>query len=122
MEIYKDFRFEAAHHLPNVPAGHKCARLHGHSFHLRIYIKGEPDAHSGWIMDYGDIKQRFAPVYDALDHRYLNDIEGLDNPTSENLVRWIWQKLRPQLPQLSRVVLQETCTSGCVYHGPDTES
>lgn len=117
MQIFKVFRIEAAHRLPNLPASHKCSRLHGHSFRVKIYISGEPGARSGWIMDFAELKQAFAPVFDALDHRYLNEIPGLDNPTSENLARWIWQRLQPALPQLAKVVIAETCTSGCVYRG-----
>jgi len=119
MEIYKEFTFEAAHLLPNVPAGHKCARLHGHSWQAAIYVAGEIDPESGWIMDYGDIKKVFASLYEQLDHRYLNDIPGLENPTSEVLAKWIWDRLQPDLPQLSQVVINETCTSGCIYRGPD---
>ncbi|ROS01317.1 preQ(0) biosynthesis protein QueD [Sinobacterium caligoides] len=117
MEIYKDFIFEAAHLLPNVPAGHKCGRLHGHSFHVRLYISGEIGEKSGWIMDFGDIKGIFKPIYDRLDHYYLNDIPGLENPTSEVLAKWIWQQLKPELPQLSCIEIKETCTSGCIYRG-----
>jgi 6-pyruvoyltetrahydropterin/6-carboxytetrahydropterin synthase len=118
VEIFKDFHFEAAHRLPNVPAGHKCERLHGHSFQLRVYVAGEPSGPSGWIMDFGDIKAACKPVVERLDHYYLNDIEGLDNPTSENLCRWIWERLAPRLPGLSAVEIRETCTSGCIYRGP----
>lgn len=114
-EIYKDFVVEAAHRLPNVPAGHKCARLHGHSFHIRIYVAGEVGEASGWVMDFKEIKDCFAPIFSLLDHNYLNEIPGLENPTSENIARWIWKKLKPQLAQLSRVEIKETCTSGCVY-------
>ena len=117
MEIYKDFTFEAAHHLPNVPEGHKCARLHGHSFAVRIYVCDAVDPYTGWVMDFGEIKRLFKPVYNQLDHYYLNDIAGLENPTSENLCRWIWQQLKPTLPILSKVEIKETCTSGCVYIG-----
>ena len=117
MEIFKEFHFEAAHRLPNVPEGHKCARLHGHSFQVRLTVSGSADAHSGWVMDFGDIKQAFKPVLDQLDHYYLNDIEGLENPTSENIARWIWRKLEPTLPQLSAVEIRETCTTGCIYRG-----
>ena len=103
--------------MPNVPEGHKCARLHGHSFQVRISIEGPVGEQSGWVMDFGDIKAAFAPIYAQLDHHYLNDIEGLENPTSENLAAWIWQKLKPALPQLSSVRIKETCTSGCIYRG-----
>lgn len=116
-EIYKDFHFEAAHRLPHVPAGHKCARLHGHSFHVRIYVRGETGVHSGWVLDFADIKTAFAPLLDQLDHYYLNDIAGLENPTSEHIARWIWERLLPALPQLHAVEIRETCTSGCIYRG-----
>jgi len=119
MEIYKEFRFESAHRLPNVPAGHKCSRLHGHSFKGVIYVEGEIDERAGWIMDYGDIKKVFRPIYEQLDHNYLNDIDGLENPTSEVLAKWIWDRLKPDLPGLSRVVINETCNSGCIYRGED---
>jgi 6-pyruvoyltetrahydropterin/6-carboxytetrahydropterin synthase len=117
MEIYKEFHFEAAHRLPNVPEGHKCARLHGHSFHVRIVLAGDVGETSGWIMDFADLKTAFAPLHDQLDHRYLNDIPGLENPTSENLARWIWDRLKPDLPLLNSVEIRETCTSGCIYRG-----
>ena len=117
MDIYKEFHFEAAHQLPNVPEGHKCARLHGHSFHVRIFLSGPVGEASGWVMDFAELKQFFAPLHDALDHRYLNDISGLENPTSENIARWIWRELASDLPLLSAVEVRETCTSGCVYRG-----
>jgi 6-pyruvoyltetrahydropterin/6-carboxytetrahydropterin synthase len=117
MEIYKEFTFEAAHLLPNVPAGHKCGRLHGHSFRIEVHVTGELDATLGWIMDYADIKRLVKPVIARLDHYYLNDIPGLDNPTSEVIARWLWQQLKPSLAMLSKIVVKETCTSGCVYTG-----
>lgn len=119
MEIFKEFTFEAAHRLPNVPEGHKCARLHGHSFRVALHVAGPVDAYHGWVLDFGDIKTAFQPLYDQLDHHYLNEIPGLENPTSEHLARWIWERLKPDLPQLSQVVVHETCTSGCVYRGED---
>ena len=117
MEIYKEFSFEAAHLLPNVPEGHQCGRLHGHSFLVTIGIEGPVGEHSGWIIDFAELKQAFNPIYKQLDHYYLNDITGLENPTSENLAKWIWQRLKPQLPLLSRVEIKETCSSGCIYKG-----
>ncbi|GIK33473.1 MAG: 6-carboxy-5,6,7,8-tetrahydropterin synthase [Gammaproteobacteria bacterium] len=119
MEIYKEFMFEAAHRLPNVPEGHRCARLHGHSWKGTLYVRGAVGEHSGWIMDYADIRKAFDPLYQQLDHNYLNDIEGLENPTSEVLAKWIWARLKPRLPGLSRVVINETCTSGCIYQGEE---
>jgi 6-pyruvoyltetrahydropterin/6-carboxytetrahydropterin synthase len=117
MEIYKEFTFEAAHLLPNVPAGHKCGRLHGHSFRVEVHVAGELDATLGWIMDYADIKKLVKPVIARLDHYYLNDIPGLENPTSEVIARWLWRELKAVLPQLSKIVVKETCTSGCIYSG-----
>jgi len=117
MDLFKVFQIEAAHRLPAVPPGHKCARLHGHSFRIEVHLRGEVDPVFGWVMDFADVKRAFAPVFEALDHRYLNDIEGLENPTSENLARWIWQRLQPDLPLLAKIVVHETCTSGCAYTG-----
>ena len=116
MEIFKEFTFEAAHRLPNVPADHKCARLHGHSYRVEIHVTGEVGEISGWVIDFQDLKDAFAPLHDQLDHRYLNEVEGLKNPTSEVLARWIWERLADVLP-LSQVLVRETCTSGCVYRG-----
>jgi len=118
MEIYKEFTFEAAHRLPNVHPGHKCARLHGHSFRVEIHVRGEVGLQSGWVLDFADIADAFKPLRERLDHNYLNEIEGLSNPTSELLAEWIWIKLQSALPSLSKVVVCETCTSGCVYCGP----
>lgn len=117
MEIWKEFTFEAAHLLPNLPDGHKCKRLHGHSYRVRVYVGGEPDAKLGWIVDFAEIAEACEPVRRRLDHYYLNDIEGLENPTSEVLVVWIWERLKPSLPSLRRVEVSETCTSGCSYEG-----
>ena len=118
MDIFKAFTIEAAHRLPNVPDGHKCARLHGHSFRIELHVSGEPDPRLGWVMDFADLKAAFQPVYDRLDHHYLNDIPGLENPTSERLAIWLWEQVKPRVPLLSEVVVHETCTSGCRYRGP----
>ena len=117
MEIFRVFQVEAAHFLPNVPEGHKCRRLHGHSFRIEVHVEGPVGADSGWVMDFADLKRAFQPVFERLDHYCLNDIEGLENPTSENLARWIWAQLAPGLPGLDRIVVQETCTAGCIYRG-----
>jgi 6-pyruvoyltetrahydropterin/6-carboxytetrahydropterin synthase len=118
MQIFKEFTFEAAHRLPCVPDDHKCWRLHGHSYRVEVHIAGSVDAGHGWVTDFADINEAFRPVHDQLDHRYLNEVDGLDNPTSENLARWIWFRLEGVLP-LSRVIVRETCTSGCIYEGED---
>ncbi len=117
MEIFKEFSIEAAHWLPNVPAGHKCGRLHGHSFHLELHISGSVDPHLGWVLDFADVKKAFKGIEDQIDHRCLNEVPGLENPTSENLARWLWLRLKPELPALSSIVVKETCTSGCIYTG-----
>lgn len=119
MEIFKVFTIEAAHRLPNVPEEHKCGRLHGHSFRIEIHLSGDVGEDSGWVQDFADIKSVFKPFYDQLDHHYLNEVEGLENPTSENFARWIWERVHPQLPLLSKVIVNETCTCGCVYDGRD---
>lgn len=119
MEIYKKFTFEAAHLLPNVPEGHKCKRLHGHSFEVTLFVSGSVGEKTGWVADFADVKAAFKPYYARLDHNYLNDIEGLENPTSENIARWIWRQMKPELPDLSKVKVRETCTAGCVYRGED---
>jgi len=117
MEIFKEFTIEAAHHLPNVPVGHKCGRLHGHSFRIEIHVRGPVDPTLGWVIDFAEIKAAFKKIEEVLDHRYLNEVAGLENPTSENLAKWIWDQARPGLPLLSKVIVRETCTSGCVYEG-----
>jgi 6-pyruvoyltetrahydropterin/6-carboxytetrahydropterin synthase len=117
LELRKTFQFEAAHLLPNLPESHKCRRLHGHSFRAEIVVAGECDPKLGWVMDYADISDAFKPLWEQLDHRYLNEIAGLENATSENIAVWIWQRLKPKLPQLIEVVVAETCTARCVYRG-----
>lgn len=116
-EIAKELSFEAAHRLPHVPPGHKCARLHGHSFRVKVTVAGEVDPHTGWVIDFSAVKEAFEPLHKILDHNYLNEVEGLDNPTSENLARWIWVRLEKALPGLSEIVVHETCTSSCIYRG-----
>jgi 6-pyruvoyltetrahydropterin/6-carboxytetrahydropterin synthase len=117
LEIFKAFTLESAHRLPNVPPGHKCARVHGHSFRVEIHVRGPLDPALGWVMDFADVKAAFEPLFQQLDHRYLNDVPGLENPTSENLARWIWRRLEPGLPTLCAVIVHETCTSGVRYTG-----
>ncbi len=117
MRLEKSFRFEAAHWLPNVPAGHKCGRMHGHSFKITVVVEGSIDPEVGWVMDFAVIKEVFAPIEEQLDHYCLNEVEGLENPTSEVLAKWIWDKMFSDLPQLVEVVVEETCTCRCVYTG-----
>lgn len=117
MEIFKVFTIEAAHRLPHVPAGHKCGRLHGHTFQIEVHVQGPIDPKLGWIIDFADIKSAFRPIEEQIDHNYLNEVEGLENPTSENVARWVWRNLKPSLPCLSKIVIRETCSSGCIYAG-----
>ncbi|MGH8023922.1 MAG: 6-carboxytetrahydropterin synthase QueD [Limisphaerales bacterium] len=117
MELRKTFQFEAAHRLPRLPETHKCWRLHGHSFKVEIAVAGECDPATGWLMDYADLSAAFQPVWEKLDHYYLNEIAGLENPTSENIAAWIWMSLKPKLPLLTEVVVAETCTARAVYRG-----
>src|SRR5262245_30544723 len=116
-ELFKAFIFEASHRLPNVPDGHKCGRLHGHSFRGAIVVRGDVGLPTGWIVGLPVVKRVFQPYFDQLEHNYLNDVAGLDNPTSENLARWIWDRLRSELPGLSKVIVHETCSAGAVYEG-----
>lgn len=122
MEIYKRFRFEAAHYLPHLPDAHKCRRMHGHSFEVELRLRGPVDDWLGWVVDFADVKRAFAGLEERLDHRLLNEVEGLENPTSENIARWIWRHVEPELSGLSAVVVRETCTAGCVYSGDQDRS
>ncbi|HEV3225654.1 MAG TPA: 6-carboxytetrahydropterin synthase QueD [Acidimicrobiales bacterium] len=117
MDVFKEFTFEAAHRLPKVPPEHKCARLHGHSFHVAVHVEGEPGDESGWVLDFADIQRAFAPLQEQLDHRYLNEVHGLENPTSERIAIWIWERLSITLTGLCKVVVRETCTAGVEYSG-----
>jgi len=117
VELVKDFRFEAAHWLPNVPEGHKCRRMHGHSFRGEVAVRGEVDPATGWLIDFADLKKAVDPIIHELDHYCLNDIPGLSNPTSEMVAVWLWNRLAPQIPILHRVTIEETCSSRCHYFG-----
>jgi 6-pyruvoyltetrahydropterin/6-carboxytetrahydropterin synthase len=118
IELVKDFRFEAAHYLPLVPEGHKCRRMHGHSFRGEVAVRGAIDPATGWVMDFAELKAAVNPLVKRLDHYLLNEIEELENPTSEVLSVWIWKQLAPTLPLLYRVTIEETCSSRCHYFGP----
>ncbi len=117
MELRKTFQFEAAHLLPLLPRSHKCRRLHGHSFKVDIVVAGECDPKLGWLMDYAEITRVFKPIWKKLDHHYLNEIPGLENPTSECVAVWIWKRLKRKLPLLTEVVVAETCNAQCRYRG-----
>lgn len=116
-EIFREFTFEAAHRLPYVPKDHKCSRLHGHSYRIQVRLSGPVGEDTGWVVDFGEITDAWKPLHDVLDHYYLNEVPGLENPTSENLARWIWERLAINLDGLSEVVVRETCASGCSYRG-----
>jgi 6-pyruvoyltetrahydropterin/6-carboxytetrahydropterin synthase len=117
-ELVKEFRFEAAHSLPFVSEGHRCARLHGHSYRIEIIVKGEIDDAMGWVIDYSDISKVVKPIVkNELDHRLLNDIEGLENPTSEILARWLWRRIKPDIQELHCISVAETESSKCLYYG-----
>ena len=116
MKIFKDFTFEAAHKLPLVPQDHKCFNLHGHSFKVRVCVEGPLDSF-GWVMDFSELKKICAPYIKKLDQSYLNEIPGLENPTSENIAIWLWNNLIGHLQNLSSIEVMETCNSGCEYSG-----
>ena len=117
MRVFKEYGFEAAHRLPGLPDGHPCGRLHGHSFRCEVHVAGELDPVRGWVVDFAVLDAAFAPLREVLDHHYLNEVEGLENPTAENIARWIWRRLAESLPGLEQVVVRETCDAGCVYRG-----
>ena len=117
VELNHKFSFDPAHSLPNAPEDHKCRRLHGHTFHVEVQVSGPVGETSGWVMDYGQMKEVVRPVIAQLDHRHLNEIEGLENPTSEHIAMWIWNRIADGLPGLTAVCIHETCNTGCTYRG-----
>jgi len=117
MIIYKSFTFDSAHFLPNVPEGHKCKNMHGHTYQLTVFIDGKIVEPEGWVIDFADLKKHINPIINQLDHHCLNDLPGLENPTSENLSVWLWSKIKPLIPGLKRIELNETATSGVIYKG-----
>jgi 6-pyruvoyltetrahydropterin/6-carboxytetrahydropterin synthase len=117
MDIFNRFSLEAARRLPNLPPEHPCSRVHGHSFQIEVHVCGPLDAQLGWVIDFADIQRAWQPIHARLDHRYLNEVEGLENPTSERLAQWIWQRLHLALPGLAKIVVMETAASGCIYRG-----
>ncbi len=117
VRLVHEFKFEAAHRLPKVPKGHKCERLHGHSFKIELTVAGPVNPDTGWFIDFSVIYDAWAPLFDQLDHNYLNDVVGLENPTSENLAAWIWDALKVKLPSLAQVTVFETCDARCEYTG-----
>jgi 6-pyruvoyltetrahydropterin/6-carboxytetrahydropterin synthase len=118
VELMKEYRFEAAHRLPRVPEGHKCARVHGHSYKVELLVTGPVDPTTGWLIDFGMIDDSWAELNGRLDHRYLNDVPGLENSTCETLAAYIWGAVAARIPLLSAVTIWETADSKCTYRGP----
>ena len=120
--LSKTYSIEAAHRLPMVGAGHKCSRLHGHSFRITLRITGDIDPERGWIIDFAEIDEAWKPIHDAIDHRYLNEIPGLENPTSEILARWIFDRITLTRGRLVAVTIAETCDAACTVYADDDET
>lgn len=117
MEIFKKYFFDSAHFLPNVPADHKCRQMHGHTYKLIVFVSGSADNAEGWIMDFAELKKEITPIIDIIDHKVLNEIKGLENPTCENIAKWLWVKIKEKIPALIRIELHETPTTGVIYSG-----
>lgn len=117
MIIYKTFSFDSAHYLPDVPAGHKCGGMHGHTYTLKVFLSGSLGTKTGWILDYTDLKNGIRPIINVLDHKLLNEIPGLENPTAEQLSLWLWEKIKPIFPELCKLELKETPGTGVIYEG-----
>lgn len=118
MDIFRVFHLQCARRLPALPPSHPCYRVHGHSFRVELTLSGDLDPVLGWVLDFADLEAAWRPIHEALDHRMLNDIAGLENPTSENLALWLWRTLKPTLPDLSQIRVMETHDAGCAYRGP----
>lgn len=121
MEIFREFTFDAAHRLDHLPEGHKCARVHGHTYRLTVFLAGPLDPVVGWIVDFAEVKRAVTEVLEPLDHHLLNDVPGLEQPTTERIIVWLWDRLRERLPQVTRLELWENATSGAVYSGEPLE-
>lgn len=117
MDLFRVFHLQCARRLPALPDTHPCSRVHGHSFRVELTVSGPLDPALGWVLDFAELDAAWHPIHAALDHRYLNDIAGLDNPTSERLAVWLWQQLKPALPGLSQIRVMETHDAGCTYRG-----
>ncbi len=113
-EFSQQFILHSAHFLPHVPEGHKCGRLHGHNFKIIFKWEGNPATE---LQEYEHLFEQFQPLYDRLHRRLLNEIEGLENPTSENLSSWLWEKLKTAIPSLTSVTVYETDSVGSLYSG-----
>ena len=123
MRVYKEFFFEAAHRLPSAAPGHPNARVHGHSFRARVAVEGEPDAETGLVMHLDDLEAALVEAREALDHHFLNDIEGLSAPTLERVAMWLWDRLHNRLPGLAEIqIARDSCREGCIYTGPRVQN
>jgi 6-pyruvoyltetrahydropterin/6-carboxytetrahydropterin synthase len=117
VELRKSFRFEAAHHLPFAPEGHRCRHIHGHGYVVEVVVEGDIDPERRWLIDYGEILRRCEPIKARLDHKLVNEIPGLESGTAEDLSIYVWKELKPHLPELAAVTVRETATSSCTYRG-----
>jgi 6-pyruvoyltetrahydropterin/6-carboxytetrahydropterin synthase len=117
VELMKEYRFEAAHRLPRVPNGHKCANVHGHSYKVELHVRGPIDPQTGWLIDFGVMDDRWAILFNRLDHQYLNDVPDLANPTCENVAVFVWAHMKSSIAGLSAVTVWETYDSRCTYQG-----
>ncbi len=117
MKIYKEFKFDSAHWLPHVPPDHKCANMHGHTYYIEVHVEDELHPKLGWVLDYNDLKKVVKPLINQLDHKVLNEVEGLENPTAEMIAFWLWNQIKPKLQQLTQVVVKENPTNVCIYSG-----
>lgn len=117
MKVFKRFTFDSAHFLPNVPDGHKCKETHGHTYQLTVYIEGDLEKKLGWVMDFAELQKALDPIIKSVDHKFLNNIPGLENPTCEIIATWLWNKIKPEIPMLTRIELNETPSSGVIYEG-----
>ncbi len=123
MRIYREFLFEAAHFLPSAPQGHPNSRIHGHSFRARVIIDGEPDANTGLVLHFDDLSAAIAEARDALDHRLLNEVEGLEKPTLELIAVWLWNRIANKVPGLAQIEIhRDSCHEGCIYTGPSRQA
>ena len=118
MQVFRQFRFHAARHLPNLEDSHICKKIHGHTFNLTVYIKGNINNQTGFIIDFFDIDKIVTKnIIKSIDHKLLNDIADLENPTSEILCKWIWDKLKTKISGLNKIILSEDHGTGIIYSG-----
>jgi 6-pyruvoyltetrahydropterin/6-carboxytetrahydropterin synthase len=117
VRLSRQFQFEASHALSHLPASHPCHSLHGHSYGVSVEVSGDVDEASGFLVDYADIHKAVKPIIDVLDHRHLNDVEGLKLATTEFIAKYLWDRVKPRLPGLCRITISETGSTQCTYEG-----